>query len=143
VRSWAFHGGSNSPGASRRTQASVGAAAILCGVVIGGDRDGGDPGAGAAGAAGVVVPAGGTKSVRRRRRCAATYQACITHYRRQHYLGRYRLAVDAALAYEVSAEVLNGVGWKVNFRSRGEYEDARAREIGVGGSATAGRWRRG
>jgi hypothetical protein len=68
VRSWAFHGGSNSPDASRRTQASVGAAAILCGIVISGNRDGGDPGAGAAGAAGVVVPAGGTKSVRRRRK---------------------------------------------------------------------------
>ena len=76
-------------------------------------------------------------------RCAATYQACITHYRRQHYLGRYQLAVDAALAYEESAGVLMGAGWKVNFRSRGEYKDARAREIGVGGSATAGRWRRG
>jgi hypothetical protein len=68
VQSWAFHGGSNSPDASRRTQALVGAAAILCGIVIGGDGDGGNPGAGAAGAAGVVVPAGGTKSVRRRRK---------------------------------------------------------------------------
>jgi hypothetical protein len=29
VRSWAFHGGLNSPDASRRTQVSVGAAAIL------------------------------------------------------------------------------------------------------------------
>ena len=28
----------------------------------------------------------------------AKYQACITHYRKQHYLGRYKLAVDAALA---------------------------------------------
>ena len=65
MRSWAFHGGSNSSDASHRTQALVGAAAILCGIVIGGDGDGGNPGAGAAGAAGVVVPAGGTKSVRR------------------------------------------------------------------------------
>ena len=68
MRSWAFHGGSNSPDTSRRTQVSVGATAILCGIAIGGDGDGGDPGAGAAGAAGVVVPAGGTKSVRRRRK---------------------------------------------------------------------------
>ncbi len=68
MQSWAFHGGSNSPDASPRTQALVGAAAILCGIVIGGDGDGGDPSAGAAGAAGVVVPAGGTKSVRRRRK---------------------------------------------------------------------------
>ncbi len=65
MRSWAFHGGLNSPDASRRTQALVGAAAILCGIMIGGDGDGGDPGAGAAG---VVVPAGGTKLVRRRRK---------------------------------------------------------------------------
>ena len=64
-----------------------------------------------------------------------TYQACITHYRRQHCLGRYQLAVDTALAYEESARVLKGAGWKVNFRSRGEYEDARARETGVGGGA--------
>jgi hypothetical protein len=42
------------------------------------------------------------------------------HYRRQHYLGRYQLAVDAALVYEESARVLKGAGWKVNFRSRGE-----------------------
>jgi hypothetical protein len=31
--------------------------------------------------------------------------------------------------------VLKGAGWKVNFRSRGEYEDAGARETGVGGGA--------
>ena len=68
MRSWAFHGGSNSPDASCRTQALVGAAAILCGIMIGGDGDGGDPGASVAGAVGVVVPAGGTKSVRRRRK---------------------------------------------------------------------------
>jgi hypothetical protein len=35
--------------------------------------------------------------------------------------------------YKESARLLKGVGWKVNFRSRGEYEDARAREIGVAG----------
>ncbi len=68
MRSWAFHGGSNSPDASPRTQALVGAAAILCGIAIGGNGDRGDPGAGAAGAAGIVVPVGGTKSVRRRRK---------------------------------------------------------------------------
>ncbi len=45
-----------------------GAAAILCGIVIGGDGDEGDSGAGAAGAAGVVVTGGGTKSVRRQRK---------------------------------------------------------------------------
>ena len=46
----------------------MGAAVILCGISIGGDGDGGDPGSGAAGVAGVVVPTGGTKSVRRRRK---------------------------------------------------------------------------
>ncbi len=46
----------------------MGAAAILCGIMIGGNGDGGNPGAGAAGAVGVVIPAGGTKSVRRRRK---------------------------------------------------------------------------
>ncbi len=46
----------------------MGAAAILCGIAIVGDKDGGDSGASAAGAADVVVPAGGTKSVRRRRK---------------------------------------------------------------------------
>ncbi len=46
----------------------MGAAAILCGIAIGGDGDRGDTGAGTTGAAGFVVPAGGTKLVRRRRK---------------------------------------------------------------------------
>ena len=41
------------------------------------------------------------------------YQACITHYRKQHYLGRYKLAADAALAYDESARLLKGQNWKV------------------------------
>lgn len=45
------------------------------------------------------------------------YQACITHYRKQHYLGRYKLAVDAALAYDESARLLKGSSWKVRQRS--------------------------
>ncbi len=80
-------------------------------------------------------PRGGPSRSAGRGRCTATYQVCITHYRRQHYLGRYRLPVNAALVYEESARVLKGEGWKVNFRSRGEYKDARAREIGVGRGA--------
>ena len=59
----------------------------------------------------------------------AKYQACITHYRKQHYLGRYRLAVDAARAYDESAKLLKGSGWKVNFGSPEEYERAKAKEI--------------
>jgi hypothetical protein len=59
----------------------------------------------------------------------AKYQACITHNRKQHYLGRYRLAVDAALAYDESARLLKGCSWKVNFRNRMEYEAARAKEL--------------
>jgi hypothetical protein len=90
------------------------------------------------------------KSVRRRRKMYsdfvgvtynkthAKYQACITHYRRQHYLGRYRLAVDAALAYDESARLLKGSSWKVNFRNRREYEAARDRELGATTAATAG-----
>ena len=61
----------------------------------------------------------------------AKYQACITHYRKQHYLGRYKLAVDAARAYDESAKLLKGNGWKINFNSVEEYERAKAREIAV------------
>lgn len=77
----------------------------------------------------------------------AKYQACITHYRKQHYLGRYKLAVDAALAYDESAKLLKGPNWKVNFRCLVEYEAARKRELdllhtttnyGSGGGGTGG-----
>ncbi|KAL3780258.1 hypothetical protein HJC23_007040 [Cyclotella cryptica] len=59
----------------------------------------------------------------------AKYQACITHYRKQHYLGRYKLAVDAALAYDESARLLKGTSWKVNFQTREAYEEAKMREL--------------
>lgn len=59
----------------------------------------------------------------------AKYQACITHYRKQHYLGRYKLAVDAALAYDESARLLKGASWKVNFPTRQAYEEAKMREL--------------
>merc|ERR1719491_1423268 len=59
----------------------------------------------------------------------AKFQACITHYRKQHYLGRYRLAVDAARAYDKSAKELKGDGWKINFQSDEEYEKAKLKEI--------------
>jgi len=59
----------------------------------------------------------------------AKYQACITHYRKQHYLGRYKLAVDAALAYDESARLLKGSSWKVNFLTRQIYEEAKLREL--------------
>ena len=59
----------------------------------------------------------------------AKYQACITHYRKQHYLGRYKLAVDAALAYDESARLLKGSSWKVNFQTRHDYEVAKFREL--------------
>ena len=59
----------------------------------------------------------------------AKFQSCITHYRKQHYLGRYKLAVDAALAYDESARLLKGNSWKVNFASRKEYEVAKVKEM--------------
>jgi len=59
----------------------------------------------------------------------AKYQACITHYRKQHYLGRYKLAVDAALAYDQSARLLKGPSWKVNFPREQDYEAAKAAEL--------------
>jgi len=59
----------------------------------------------------------------------AKYQSCITHYRKQHYLGRYKLAVDAALAYDESARLLKGPSWKVNFPTREAYEKARKEEM--------------
>jgi len=59
----------------------------------------------------------------------AKYQACITHYRKQHYLGRYKLAVDAALAYDESARLLKGPSWKVNFPTRQVYEEAKMKEL--------------
>ena len=83
----------------------------------------------------------GTKSVRRKKKMYsdyvgvtynkthAKYQACITHYRKQHYLGRYKLAVDAALAYDESARLLKGASWKVNFPTRQAYEEAKMREL--------------
>mmetsp|Transcript_10075 Transcript_10075/g.15196 ORF Transcript_10075/g.15196 Transcript_10075/m.15196 type:complete len:691 (+) Transcript_10075:29-2101(+) len=59
----------------------------------------------------------------------AKFQACITHYRKQHYLGRYKLAVDAAKAYDQSAKLLKGDGWKINFQSEKEYEMAKEKEF--------------
>lgn len=82
-----------------------------------------------------------TKSVRRRKKMYsdfvgvtynkthAKYQACITHYRKQHYLGRYKLAVDAALAYDESARLLKGMSWKVNFATRQVYEESKLLEL--------------
>jgi len=59
----------------------------------------------------------------------AKFQACITHYRKQHYLGRYKLSVDAARAYDKSAKELKGDGWKINFQNDAEFEKARNKEI--------------
>jgi len=59
----------------------------------------------------------------------AKYQACITHYRKQHYLGRYKLAVDAALAYDESARLLKGTSWKVNFPTMQAYDEAKLKEL--------------
>lgn len=59
----------------------------------------------------------------------AKYQSCITHYRKQHYLGRYKLACDAALAYDESAKLLKGKAWKVNFPTMPAYEQEREKEI--------------
>jgi len=59
----------------------------------------------------------------------AKFQACITHYRKQHYLGRYKLAVDAARAYDESAKLLKGNGWKINFQRIEDYECAKATEL--------------
>ncbi|KAL7547976.1 hypothetical protein ACHAWF_011251, partial [Thalassiosira exigua] len=67
----------------------------------------------------------------------AKYQACITHYRKQHYLGRYKLAVDAALAYDESARLLKGSSWKVNFPSRQAYDEAKEKELERIGKAGA------
>ena len=59
----------------------------------------------------------------------AKFQACITHYRKQHYLGRYKLACDAAKAYDQSAKLLKGNGWKINFQSEKEYLEAKEKEF--------------
>ena len=67
----------------------------------------------------------------------AKYQSCITHYRKQHYLGRYKLACDAALAYDESAKLLKGKAWKVNFPTRQAYEQERVKEIHHIGDNTA------
>lgn len=56
------------------------------------------------------------------------YQACITHCRKQHYLGRYKLAVDAAKAYDDSAKLLKGEDWKINFSSEEEFKRAKRKE---------------
>jgi len=57
------------------------------------------------------------------------FQACITHCRKQHYLGRFHLSVDAARAYDKGATELKGYGWKRNFRTDQEYERAKAKEM--------------
>ena len=57
------------------------------------------------------------------------YQACVTHYCKQHHLGRYELAVDAARAYDESAKLLKGYAWKLNFGTVEEYELAKKREL--------------
>ena len=59
----------------------------------------------------------------------AKYQVTVTHYRKQYYLGRYKLAADAALAYDEAAKLLKGPNWKVNFSSNEAYEKARKEEI--------------
>lgn len=59
----------------------------------------------------------------------AKFQACITHYRKQHYLGRYKLACDAAKAYDQSAKLLKGNGWKINFQNEEEYHSAKEKEL--------------
>lgn len=59
----------------------------------------------------------------------AKYQSCITHYRKQHYLGRYKLACDAARSYDQAAVLLKGDSWKINFDSNEEYNTAREKEI--------------
>ena len=59
----------------------------------------------------------------------AKFQACITHYRKQYYLGRYKLASDAAKAYDQSAKMLKGEGWKINFSVDEEYLTAREKEM--------------
>lgn len=53
------------------------------------------------------------------------FQACITHFRKQHYLGRYKLSTDAAKAYDDSARNLKGPGWKINFPTEREFIEAR------------------
>ena len=59
----------------------------------------------------------------------AKFQACITHYRKQYYLGRFKLAVDAARAYDIKARDMKGPGWKINFQSDEDYERAKKKEI--------------
>ena len=61
------------------------------------------------------------------------FQACITHYRKQHYLGRYKLAADAAKAYDDSARSLKGPDWKVNFITLSAYVQARSKEESLSG----------
>jgi hypothetical protein len=59
----------------------------------------------------------------------AKFQACITHYRKQYYLGRFMIAADAAKAYDVAARNLKGKDWKINFKTEADYECARKLEL--------------
>ncbi|GMI12709.1 hypothetical protein TrRE_jg11454 [Triparma retinervis] len=52
------------------------------------------------------------------------YQSCLTHNRKQKYLGRFETSVEAAWAYDSEARRVKGVGWRMNFSSRSEMQGA-------------------
>lgn len=57
------------------------------------------------------------------------YQAALTFNKRKLCLGTYRLATDAARAYDEVTKVLRGSDAETNFSSKKEYTNARSREL--------------
>ena len=71
------------------------------------------------------------------------FQAYISHASRQFYLGRYKLACDAARANDYGAKLLKPPeeGWTMNFSTHELYEPAREKEMkGSGGDETGKFW---
>jgi len=66
----------------------------------------------------------------------AKYEAVIMHGPKLRDLGSYKLAADAALAYDVAAMKLKGPGFPLNFRSKHGYEAARRLELNDNGDET-------
>ncbi|GMI11531.1 hypothetical protein TrVE_jg8533 [Triparma verrucosa] len=58
------------------------------------------------------------------------YQACLTHNRKQHYLGRFATETEAAWAYDFEAKRIKGDDWKnLNFANKAEYSAKLSAEI--------------
>lgn len=58
------------------------------------------------------------------------YQACLTHNRKQHYLGRFATECEAAWAYDLEARRMKGADWKgLNFFSKADYKTNLSSEL--------------